>query len=43
MRADALNLDNYLVRTEITAIKQIPTSQVCSTGKSKIKEFLVEK
>ena len=31
MRADALNLDNYPVRTEMNSMKQIPTSQICYT------------
>ena len=42
MRADALNLHIYPVRTEMTATKQIPNSHVCSTDKSKLKEFLVD-
>ena len=43
MRADALNYHVYPVRTEMTATKQIPTSHVCSTEESKLKEFLVDK
>ena len=31
MRADALNSDNYPVRTEPAGTKQIPTSHACST------------
>ena len=43
MRADALNSHVYPVGTEITATEWIPTSQVCSTDDSKLKEFLVDK
>ena len=43
MRYDALNLHVYPIRTEITATKQIPTLQVCSTDNSELKEFLVDK
>ena len=43
MRADALNSDNYPVRTEIIGRKQISTLHVCSTDKSELKEFLVDK
>ena len=43
MRADALNLHVYPVRTEITATKQIPVLHVCSTDDMKLKEFLVNK
>ena len=43
MRADALNSENYTVRTEMTGTKQIPASHVFSTDKSKLKEFLVNK
>ena len=39
--ADALNLNVYPVRTGMTAMKQIPTSHVCSTYDSELKEFLV--
>ena len=42
MRADALNLDNYPVRTEITASKQILISHVCYTDGIKLKYFLVD-
>ena len=42
MRADALNLDNYPVRTEMTGTKKILTLHVCSTYKSELKEFLVD-
>ena len=42
MRADALNLHVYPLRTEMTATKQIPISRVCSTNKSKLKGFLVD-
>ena len=31
MRADAINLYNYPVRTEMAGTKQIPTSRVCFT------------
>ena len=41
MRSDAINVHVYPVRTEMTATKQIPTSRVCSTDKSKLKEFSV--
>ena len=41
MRVNALNLENYPVTTEMTGMKQIPTSHVCSTDESKLKEFLV--
>ena len=37
MRADDVNSDNYPVRTEITAMKQIPISQVCYTEESELK------
>ena len=43
MRSDALNLHVYPVRTEITAMKYIPTLHVFSTDDSKLKEFLVDK
>ena len=43
MRADALKLHVYPVRTEMTATKQIPILHVFSTYKSKLKEFLVDK
>ena len=42
MKSDALNLHVYPVRTEITSTNQIPTSHVCSTDESKLKEFLVD-
>ena len=42
IRAYALNSHCYPVRTEITATKQIPTTQVCSTDESKLKEFPVD-
>ena len=42
MRADVLNSVVYPVRTEITDTKQIPTSHVCSTDESELKEFLVD-
>ena len=42
MRADSLNLENYPVRMEMTATKHIPTLQVCSTEKSKLKKFPVD-
>ena len=41
--ADALNSHIYPVRMEITGMEQIPTSHVCSTDKSKLKEILVGK
>ena len=43
MRADALNLENYPVRTEMTGTKHIPISHVCSTVNSESKELLVGK
>ena len=43
MRSDALNLHVCPVGTEMTDTKQIPVSDVCSTDKSKLKEFLVHK
>ena len=43
MRSDALNSDNYPVRTEMTGMKQIPILNVCSTDDSKPEEFLVDK
>ena len=43
MIADALNLHIYPVRTEMTAIKNIPISHVCSTDESELKEFLFNK
>ena len=42
MRADALNLYVYLVRTEMNNTKYIPTSNVCSTYERKLKEFLFD-
>ena len=42
MRDDPLNSHIYPVRTEMTATKQIPTSEVCSTDESKLKEFPVD-
>ena len=43
MRDDNLNLNGYPLRTEITSMKQISTSHVCSTEESILKEFLVNK
>ena len=43
MRADALNLHVYPIRTEITATKHILTSHVSSMDESKLKEILVDK
>ena len=43
MTADALNSHIYPARTEMTDTKQIPILQVCSTCKSKLKVFLVDK
>ena len=40
MRSDPLNSENYPVRTEMTDIKQIPTSHICSFDESKLNEFL---
>ena len=42
MRVDALNSDNYPVRMEMTGTKQVPTSHVCSTDDSKLKQFPVD-
>ena len=42
MRDDALNLHVYPVRTQRTSMKHIPTSHVCSTYESELKEFLVD-
>ena len=41
MRADALNLNGYPVRTEMTAMKHILSPHACFTYKSELKEFLV--
>ena len=41
MRADALNSYGYSLRTEITAMKQIPASHVFLMDESKLKEFPV--
>ena len=43
MRADALNLHIYPVRTKMTATKQIPISHVFSTDKIKLEAFLDDK
>ena len=43
MRDDDLNLDNYPVRTEMTTTKKIPTTHVCSTDESRLKESPVNK
>ena len=43
MRADALNLHGYPVRTEMSNTKQISNLHVCSTDKSKLNEFLFNK
>ena len=43
MRVDALNSHVYPVRMEMTATKQIPTSNGCSTDESKLNEFLADK
>ena len=43
MRDDFLNSHVYPVRTEITAIKHILNSHVCSKDESELKEFLVDK
>ena len=42
MRYDTLNSHVYPVKIEMTARKQIPTSHVCSTDKSELKEFLAQ-
>ena len=43
MRADALNLHVYPVRTELTGTEQISILHVCSTYEIKSEEFLVGK
>ena len=43
MRAGALNSHVCPVITEMTDMKQILTSHVCSTEESKLKGFLVDK
>ena len=43
MREDALNLEKYPVRTEMTSVIQIPTSHVCSTDESELKDFQLTK
>ena len=43
MRDDVLNSDSYLLRTEMTGTKQIPTLNICSAYKSGIKDILVDK
>ena len=43
MRADSPNSHIYSVRKETTATEQIPTSHICSTDKSKLKELPIEK
>ena len=40
---DALNSDNYPVRTEMTGVKHIPILHVRSTDDSESKEFIVDK
>ena len=42
MRADALNLHDYPVRTDMTATKNIPISHIFSTDESELKEFLFD-
>ena len=42
MRADVLNSHVYPSRTETTTTENIPTSHVCSTEESKLKELLVD-
>ena len=41
VRSYAFNLHSYPVRIEITTTKQILTTHICSTDKSKLKEFPV--
>ena len=43
MRADALNLHVYPVRTDMTGTKQIPTSHIFSTDERELKAFPVDK
>ena len=42
MRDDALNLENYSIRTERTNTKHILTLQVCYREESELKQFLVD-
>ena len=42
MRADVINSHVYSVIAEMNAMKQIPTSRVCSVDQSELKEFLVD-
>ena len=43
MISDYFNSHNYPVGTEMTNTKNIPTSHVCSTDESELKEFSVDK
>ena len=43
VRADALNLHIYPVRTDMTATTQIPILRICSTDERKLEELLVDK
>ena len=43
IRADVLNLHVYPVRAEMTGVKHILISQVCSTDNNKAKDLLVDK
>ena len=43
MIADAHNLDNYLVKTKMTATKQIPILHVCCKYEINLKEFIFDK
>ena len=43
MKFDALNSHSYPVRAEMTAKKQILILQVCSTDKSELKQFPLNK
>ena len=42
MRYDALNSDNYPIRTEITGAKHIPILHVCYMDNIESKGFLVD-
>ena len=43
MRTDVLNLHVYPIGAKFIAMKQTPTSCVCSTDKRELKKFLVDK
>ena len=43
MISNVLNLNIYPVRTEMTGVKYILISRICSVDDNKSKEFLVDK